>query len=1559
MKRQEIIKELAIIEGIKTDYFDDNGCLQQLSIEEYELFLGALGYDITSKSSLEANLLKHKLEKWSRKVDPVLVTKKTDFPVLKFRIPNNELNDLFEWVLQEEGGRVNSGKFYASTLSVSGYEYFKNIGTFYEFDLPLAINPDIGYHKLIIKDKNNEQVFTSLIVTPEKCYMPETKEKKNKNWGIKLQLRNLHPENHFNIADIGDLTFIIKKAAEKKAEVLGLGEINQVVFSKESEGEPLISSKLQFNSLYLDIDNVIAFIGDKDLRLKVLSLEFLEQFEKLKEREDVDLKEIYELKYKVLKHLYNSFRVNHLNISSDLAKQFYLYKAKRGETFYKLSTFMALKEFFSAENASLESWHDWPQSYQNPYSDVVLAFERNNLELIEFYQFTQWQLELQMSRAGQISYENKLNIGLYTELPFYINKEGADAWLNQDKYCFLTKTSENKLKGYYLKEGYLPLKPLGIKNDAYLYFIETLRFNMRHSGALEISGLADFEFSQWVIKTEDGEKQLQVKYPLEDIIGIIALESIRNNCFIIAKELRSLSPRLRQVLLQYNIKSEKDFKLKQFDNYKMLRDFLDSNDDILTSIGNSVEDQNGKFSKPDSTYRLQLNKDFTFKQAEKIVDYLKNLGISHCYISPVLKARTASTHGYDIIDHNSFHPSIGSKQDFYDFADTLHRNGIGLICDIVPNHMGINSENIWWMDVLENGPSSEFAAYFDIDWNPQKLQMQGKVLVPILGNHYGSVISNGELSFKFCIDNGKFTVHYYDHYFPLNPSSYPIILEHRLNVLASRLGEMNEDFLEYESIITEFQNLPKHAQITPDDIKQRNRERKIAYKRLCKLCKKNNVIEDFLYENLADFKTNPDDSISCNRLHNLLEEQAYRLAYWRVSVDEINYRRFFDVNDLAAIRVENPAVFESTHNFIFEMIEQRKIDGLRLDHPDGLLDPAEYFKKLQIEAANRLGKSFNPLEDSQLASADLPLYVIAEKILANYETLPENWSIDGTVGYEFLNSVNGLFVKKENEKNFDRIYNRFISQISDYSKTVRKSKKLIMKASLAGELTVLTSCLSKIAEKDYSTRDFTTNNIRAALEEIIANFPVYRTYISDRGITPKCSDYIKWAVGAARKQSMSVELSLFDFIEKNLLLDIDKENELYQEALNFSLKFQQYTAPLMAKGMEDTAFYRYNRFIALNEVGGEPNHFGKSISEFHNENIERLKKTPYGLLTTSTHDTKRSEDVRMRLVVLSEIPDLWQKKIFRWSQLNRLKKTKIDDKLFPDRNDEYLFYQTLIGIWPDKDLDEIELNSIINRIEQYMIKAIRESKVNTSWINTNVHYEDAVSNFIKRVLMSPSKHPFWREFLQFQQEIAHCGYLNSISHTVLKLTSPGVPDIYQGNESLQFSLVDPDNRRPVNFDELKSTLDYLDKMFDQNKKLCKEDFETSLLSLNSGYMKMFFTSKLLKYRKNVEKIFIKGEYIPLEVIGNKQDHIIAFARKYKNNTIIVIAPRFFHQFVSINKQVVSAENWKNTKVKLSKELIGNNWENIFTNKTLNINNLSLDVSEVLQDLPCAVLSIKS
>ena len=935
--------------------------------------------------------------------------------------------------------------------------------------------------------------------------------------------------------------------------------------------------------------------------------------------------------------------------------------------------------------------------------------------------------------------------------------------------------------------------------------------------------------------------------------------------------------------------------------------------------------------------------------------YLKQLGVSHVYASPLLKAREGSVHGYDTIDHSQLNPELGTYEDFITFSDALKEHDLGLIVDIVPNHMAIGSSNAWWMDVLENGQASPYARYFDIDWDPVKEELRGKVLLPVLGDHYGDIVERGELKLAFSPGQGLFQVHYWSHRFPISPVTYPLILRHRLDVLKARFGNNSLVVDEYLSISNALERLPSYQGANHERLDERSREKRINLRRLAHLCEQEPELVSFLQESLNDINEGVGDGINRHRLHRLLEGQAYRLAYWRTAQDEINYRRFFDVNELAGLRQEDAQVFRDTHRLIIDLVAENRIQGLRIDHPDGLFQPTHYFRKLQEEAARAKGwpnwdwQQAN--NDRPLGSDRLPLYVLGEKILAPYEKLPDTWMLHGTTGYEFCNSALGVLVNHELESEMTKTYERFTGWRQSFDDLSHECKLLIMSTALASELTVLAHQLNKISETRLKYRDLTYNKLWRALAEVVACFPVYRTYAEGQKgraqVRPRAKEYIHQAIREAKKRSRAFEHSVFDFIQDCLTLtfEADASTSYRKQVLAFVQKFQQYTGPLMAKGLEDTAFYRYNRLVALNEVGAEPHHYGHSVEAFHQANANRLKRTPFTMLATSTHDTKRSEDVRLRIAALSEMPDRWAKELARWSETNRFLKTDVDGQLAPDRNDEYLLYQTLVGIWPDGEPNQAQLEKLTARLQEYMLKAMREAKVHTSWINQNEAYEQATTHFVEGMLKEPT---FLTVFQPFAKDVAEAGQLNSLSQVLLKFTCPGIPDIYQGNETLDDSLVDPDNRRKVDYPELQQALAIV------ARPPSKAHWQSLWQQPDIAQIKLYWTHQLLQLKQRLPNLFWHGSYEPLTLTGEQAKHWIGFIRRFEDESLLVLAPRCMAWLLGGQSlSAIKPSLWADTAITdWPSDLPRDRWKSLLSGAI--DGQLPLSLSELLVDAPMLV-----
>ena len=912
---------------------------------------------------------------------------------------------------------------------------------------------------------------------------------------------------------------------------------------------------------------------------------------------------------------------------------------------------------------------------------------------------------------------------------------------------------------------------------------------------------------------------------------------------------------------------------------------------------------------PRATYRLQFNRCFTFLDAARLIPYLHALGISDCYASSFLKAVPGSLHGYDLIDHDRLNPELGSEADFAAFVAALKAYDMGLLVDVVPNHMGIASaDNRWWWDVLENGPGSRYASAFDIDWTPLKRELNDKVLLPILGEQYGTALERQDI--RLVCEDGGFVVTYFHYRLPIAPASWVGLLSFRLDALAAIVGEEQAALQELRSIVAALRHLPPARERSPECMAEREREAQSARRRLAALMSDSRDVREHVEATVQRYNGTQGVSDSFDHLDALLNEQHYRLASWRVASEEINYRRFFDVNELAAIRTEDPRIFAESHRLIFRLLKEGVATGLRIDHVDGLYDPEHYLRQLQDWAATELP----PQGGEQRPS----LFIVVEKILGSGEQLPRSWPVAGTTGYDFLNLLNGVFVCTGQAKAMEAVYRTLTGQRQPYEELVYQAKKLIMRASMSSELNVLGHELNRLSERDRHYRDFTLNSLTHAVREIIACFPVYRSYVrADReDVSERDCRFIHQAVACAVQRNPALSRQVFDFVRDLLLGSLPPSTKLTnEERVRFVTRFQQTTGPVMAKGVEDTVCYLYNRLVSLNEVGGDPGRFGCSLEQFHQGIRDRRVGWPFAMSATSTHDTKRGEDVRARLNVLSEMPDRWRKAVARWMRLNKRHRTELREGPAPERHVEYLLYQTLIGAWPVGEVDAGRYEAFGKRIEGYMIKAVREAKVRTSWLNSHEAYEHAVIRFIQQLLERRSGNPFLNEFLPFHGMVAKYGMFNSLSTAVLKVAAPGVPDCYQGTELWDLTLVDPDNRVPVDYatrERMMADCVRLEQATDADRLATVNAW---CASWEDGRIKMCVLSQALRHRRAQADLYLHGDYVPLASQGHFHSHLCAFARLHQDQAVVVLAPRFLASMEAEQQQRSSPDDrWRGTTV---------------------------------------------
>lgn len=943
---------------------------------------------------------------------------------------------------------------------------------------------------------------------------------------------------------------------------------------------------------------------------------------------------------------------------------------------------------------------------------------------------------------------------------------------------------------------------------------------------------------------------------------------------------------------------------------------------------------------PCATYRLQFSKDFTFADACNILDYLKELGITDIYASPILRSRHGSGHGYDATDPTRIDPDLGSEEEFARFQNELHSRGMGLLLDIVPNHMAASHENPWWMDVLEYGEESAYAPYFDINWHPPSRILDGKILLPFLGRPFGETLDSGEITLSFGGD--RLLVRYGESIFPVAPRSYRRLLQRSTESLKAKLGESSPAYQEYAGIASSLSPYSENEAGRRDSIADRRLKFDSIRDRFRTLVENSPEIRTFIDDSVARLNGTPGEPGSFSGLGRLLAEQNYRLAYWQTANDTINYRRFFTISDLVGIRVEDPIVFEATHGPVFRWLHPEVFTGLRIDHIDGLRDPQAYLNKLQQTLAR-----------DETSNGDSRAYVLVEKILAREESIPAAWPVSGTTGYDFLDYVNGLFVCAPNAAAIEGVYDKFTGRTSNFEDVLYEKKKLVMSTLLAVEMRSLGRELAEIAASDRYAREISRLSLLDALIEVTACLRVYRTYIRSLDVPVEAREYIENAIEYARLRKPYVDPACFDFVADVLLLtDRPHLNPEQREArLSFVLRWQQFTGPIVAKGQEDTALYVYYPLLSLNEVGSDPRPSQAPSEEAFARFIHhRQAHWPHSMNSTTTHDTKRSEDVRARISVLSEIPEEWKGRLETWAQWNIPHKSVVNGRFVPDRNEEYFIYQTLVGMWSDRPEDHI---SILERLQAYLVKATREAMIHTRWTRPNEAHEQALQNFVTSILTSPVAADFRNDFNVFHKSMVFFGVLNGLSQTLLKITCPGVPDFYQGSELWDLRLVDPDNRQPVDFAQREKLL----KSLRDNPGEMAADRAAQLLShWCDSRIKLYTIRQALHYRQAHLELFANGQFCALRTNGDHEQKIVAFVRQHEQVWCLIVIPRWQAQDRFGANSVET--DWKDTRIVLPHNAPAS-WTNVFTGSAtiaLQRGGQSyLEVKEALRDFPLAML----
>ena len=1665
------LERLAKLYGIEPGYHDIWGQWRATSDAAAHKLLAAMGVDARDPAAVDRQLAAEERAEWSRAVPPITVLRAPELGTgVRIHLMEASLDRPLAWRITGEGGEIREERFNPVKLQLleekSGEGWNARA-----FSLPLPTDLAEGYHRLSIMEGDTLLGSGVVALVPAKCYEPPAMASGARLWGPAIQLYGVRSRRNAGIGNFGDLRSAGETWGGRGAALVGTNPLHALSLRDPGFGSPYSpSSRLFLNPLYIDVEAVADFS-----ELAARDRGFLDGWRKASEElralEEVDYQRVAALLREVFAALYANFREHHLQQATPRARAFARFRESRGPALARHALHEALSMHFGTH------WPQWPAQFREPDGAGARKFREEHPDQVVLHEYLQWQADLQLANAQARCQAVGMAVGLYADLAVSVAGDGAEAWANQKLYALGVNVGAppDDFNRDGQDWGLPPLAPRRLRNAAYAPFIATLRANMTRAGALRIDHVMGIERQWWVPHGMKAVEGAYVRFPLDDLVGLIALESHRSRCLVVGEDLGTVSDALRGRLAEAGILSYRlcmferegrTFKapakystralvawsthdLPTLRGWWLGRDLevrhrlghldeaalesakrerrdaraalvqtlaqqglasaevdLDAPaDDALVEALHAflartpsplllvqmedvlgMEDQAnlpgtvdthpnwrrklpvpveawgreerlrriarrlgeargrrerrdsppglGEASIPRATYRLQLHGEFTFRDATRLLPYLADLGVSHVYCSPYLRARPGSKHGYDIVDHDELNPEIGTRGEFEAFVAEMKRLGLKQMMDIVPNHMGVlGADNGWWQDLLENGPASTLADFFDIDWHPPSEHLANRVLLPVLGDVYGAELAAGRLKLEFDTAAGMFAVRYHGHRLPIDPTQYPRILAPAVRALEAMGGEEAHNAQALRSLLEAFARLPRRDETARARMDQRNLDKEIAKGRLARLARSSAAAASAIARALEQINGRPDDPSSFDELHDLLERQPYRLAYWRVAQDEINYRRFFDINDLAALRQENRAVFDVTHRLIVSLVKSGAVDALRVDHPDGLYDPREYFRRLQ-EACGK------------------PTYVAVEKIVAPFENLREDWPVHGTTGYRFANVVNGLFVDPAAESRLTRTYSAFIGDATPFHEVARRARRQVLRSALASELTVLTSRLARVARADRNTRDFTFTTLREGLTEVISAFPVYRTYVDDH-VELEDKRYIEWAVNRARADSRAADVGVFDFLRDALTGELPVRSPARAAAIrHFARKFQQLSAPVMAKGVEDTAFYRYNRLVSLNDVGGDPAEFGFPPARFHRASAHRARRWRHTMLATSTHDNKRSEDVRQRINVISELAGEWRLRLRRWQRLNAARKAEVDAEPAPSANDEYLLYQVLLGSFPVGNVTPAQLADYRERIVAYMRKATREAKVRTSWANENGPYERATEGFVRALLDDRQANAFLDDLRTAAAPVAWVGLLNSLSATTIKLTSPGVPDIYQGTELWDYSLVDPDNRRPVDYERRRALLAEMKSKGEPADAYLRELLE----NLPDGRAKLYVIWRLLQLRRSHEALFREGGYTALRTSGSHARHVVAFARRHGRGCAITVVPRLIASMgVREGEFPCGAAMWADTRVELPMFKDGAELRDVLTGRAMPVERAGMGIGALLERFPVAVL----
>lgn len=1580
--------------GIEAAYADPWGRTVEVALETRHALLAALGHPARDEAEAKRHLAALEAQRRAQVLPAVCVTRGGAPLVVPYRGPARG-----EWSLQLEDGSERSGRLSAARRADNG---------------ALVLGPvPHGYHRLTLRG-GARGASTTVISAPAQCYLPPALALGERIWGFTVQLYGTRGAGDLGMGDFGTLAELTAASAQLGAGVVGVSPLHALFPDRPAQASPYSpSSRSALNVLYVDPRAVDEFTASPQAQALLERAGADGTLDALRRRDRVDYAQVAALKLALFEALFERFRTDHLEPGSARGERFRAYCAEAGEALESFATFEALREHHAAHGRP--DWHDWPTGHRDSSDQAVATFAREHAVRVDFHRYLQWLAEEQLAAAAARAQAAAMPVGLYRDLALGVDRTGAQAWAQPALYAtgfgIGAPPDEWNLGGQCW--GFPPPLPGRLRTLGYTPFAAELRANMRHAGALRLDHVLGLARLYWVPDGAPASAGGYVRYPFDELLAVLALESHRAHCMVVGEDLGTVPEGLRERLAAQGVLSTRLFyfertpggdfappaafprlaavgiathdlpplpawlsrrdqalkralrlyptpELEARDHaqrsadrtrvavlaaaaganadsasiaqllYARLaaapsllltvqpEDLLDVTEPVnLPGTGSEYANWQLRLPAdvgalcerarplarlladqrspprggppppvPRATYRVQLHRGFTFHDAARQVPYLAALGVSHLYTSPVWQARAGSTHGYDVADFTALNAELGGDAGFDALLAALRRHGMGLIVDHVPNHMGVgHADNGWWLDLLKWGRASPHAQTFDIDWTPAGPPgLHGRLLLPLLGDHYGAVLESGALELRFDAGAGSFDLWYGPHRFPLSPATCrPLV---RLATAHLRCAGMPLAAVEAARL-----DALARAAADPDPIAARTAGTALEAE-LARLCREQAGAADALNRAARGYST----ARNRRHLHRLIEHQYYRPAFWRVAADEINYRRFFQINELAGIRQEHPPVFEATHARVLELLHSGAVQGLRIDHVDGLYDPAGYLHRLAACAGRPAGTPW--------------LWV--EKILAAHESLPPDWPVAGTTGYELVALAGALQWDAVGLAGLIRLYRRYTGETRPYEDIAHASRLEVMEQELAGELQVLATLADRLAEQDWSTRDYTRAALARALAEVVAMFPVYRTYLTAAGAGEADRRHLDWAVGAARRHNRRLgDTGIFEFVRAALGLQLPAQHRPHQPqglAAQLALKFQQYTAPVVAKGVEDTAFYRYVPLLAACEVGSDPERGALDPAAFHRAVAARGLAHPHALNPTATHDTKRSADVRARLAVLTEDVRAWHICLTRLSRLAGPARRATGGAV--SRRDEWYLYQTLVGSWPGEP-HAVDWTDYRQRVQAHLIKAVREAGEHTSWTAPDAAYEAALERFVERVLEPRLSRPLLHTLGRYVAHIGRAATVNTLAHTLLTLALPGIPDLYQGSEGEHLALVDPDNRRPVDYGALVTAA----------LQASSAPARPGMLLADVTQAKIHVVRCALALRARRAGVFADSAYTPLASTGAHAHRLLAFAR---GGTVIAVIPRLVLALTRDGTRWPLGAVWEDSAV----ELPTGTWRNL-------------------------------